>query len=465
MDTSLLPKTLIPRLQSQLGNEWGAFLESLEKPPISSLRVNPVKGPDLFADEEAVPWCKYGKYPAERPRYVWDPMYHAGAYYAQEASSMIFANAIDFSKDLKVLDLCAAPGGKSTLLLSFLSKNSLLVSNELVGKRASILYENLVKWGAPNTLITNNSVNDFHSFKGFFDVVLIDAPCSGEGMFRKDDEVITQWSEGLADQCSIIQKNILAEAVGLIKPGGQLIYSTCTWESRENEDNISWLYDNFDISPAAIAIKPEWGILQKNLDINGQKQPVYYCYPHRVKGEGQFIATMTIEGNEHTSSKNHKSGAQFQKLSVAEAGFVSPYLSNEIKVELKKFGDKIIAIPKGLEHDMAALAKNLRIKKAGVEVGILAKNQLIPDHDLLMCGLASKDIQRLELDQNKALEYLQRKMVDIGLENVRKGWFIFTYKGLDIGWAKNLGNRYNNHYPQEWRIRKEPSEAFKESIM
>ena len=321
-----------------------------------------------------------------------------------------------------------------------------------------------MKWGAPNVVITNNNVNDFHGFKGYFDVVMIDAPCSGEGMFRKDDEVITQWSEGLVDQCSIVQKNILADAVGLIKPGGLLIYSTCTWEARENEDNIKWLYDEFDISPAAIPVKPESGIMQKDLSLGGQNQPVYYCFPHRVKGEGQFIAAMQINGNEHTNSKNQKGGPQLQKLKPDEAAWVAPYLPVESKMELKKFQDKIIAIPEGMEHDFSILAKNLRIKKAGVELGILAKNQLIPDHDLLMCGLASKDIQRVELDQHKALDYLQRKMVDINLANVQKGWFAFTYKGLEIGWAKNLGNRYNNHYPQEWRIRKEPSEAFKESI-
>lgn len=459
MDTSLLPKTLIARLKPMLGDEWDAFIEALRQPPVSSLRVNPMKGPDLFANEEAVPWCKYGRYPAVRPKYVWDPLYHAGAYYAQEAASMIFANAIDFSKDLKVLDLCAAPGGKSTLLLSFLSENSLLVSNELVGKRASILYENIVKWGAPNVVITNNNVSDFHGFRGFFDVVLIDAPCSGEGMFRKDDEVITQWSEGLVEQCSIIQKNILSEAVGLIKPGGLLIYSTCTWEGRENEDNIEWLYNEFDVSPATIPIKPEWGVMQKELNLDGQIQPIYYCFPHRVKGEGQFIATVRIEGNEHASAKPQKGGAQFQKLSAAEESHVGPYLRND-KITLKKFQDGVIAIPLGLEHDMAALAKNLRIKKAGAEAGVLAKNQLIPHHDLLMCGLAAKDIQRVALDQPEALDYLQRKMVDIDLAGIKKGWFIFTYKGLDIGWAKNLGNRYNNHYPQEWRIRKEPTEAF-----
>ncbi len=459
-----LPKRFAAGLTEKIGEEdFKSFELALSESPPVSIRIHPEKGKDLFTEEEKIPWCSYGRYLKKRPAFVWDPLYHAGAYYAQDASSMFFANAIDFTQDLKILDLCAAPGGKSSLMLSYLTENSLLVSNELVGKRAAILYENLVKWGAPNNVITNNRVKDFESFKGYFDVVMIDAPCSGEGMFRKDREAVEQWSEGLVNQCSMVQKEILTQAIDLVKTGGLLIYSTCTYEAKENEDNIRWLYSTFGhkLEPASIKYDKAWGMEEIEIDvIDNQKQSGYYCYPNKVKGEGQFVAAMRIIQSPVYKNNGRGLGKSARLLTNTELNAISGYVDlNEKYTYLMRDGDLVFAVPKGMEHDMSSFMDRLYLKKAGTLIGKLIRNSLIPDHELVMNGLASPKMPRVPLNLEQALDFMQRKNIDVP-ENVPNGWIIFTYNGTDIGLAKNLGSRINNHYPADWRIRKEPSAAW-----
>jgi 16S rRNA C967 or C1407 C5-methylase (RsmB/RsmF family)/NOL1/NOP2/fmu family ribosome biogenesis protein len=459
MEKTHLPKRFEAMMQDKLGPmSYEAFLSALAEKPPTAIRIHPVKGKHLFEDEARVPWCTYGRYLKERPAFVWDPLYHAGAYYAQEASSMLFANAIDFSKDLRVLDLCAAPGGKSSLLLSFLSENSLLVSNELVGKRASILYENLVKWGGTNNIITNNRVSDFAPFKGFFDVVMIDAPCSGEGMFRKDRDAVAQWSEGLVAQCSIVQKEILTHALELIRPGGLLIYSTCTFENSENEDNIKWLYHNYGnrLQPRAIATKKDWGVFEVEIKTqSGNTQTGYYCYPHLLKGEGQFIAAMEVTDNSAFKDKGKSHRKNIRPLSQGELQFIKPFVQNNELLDYFLYADdKVIVLPQAVQHD-ALLFESMYLKKMGTLAGRLIRNNFIADHELIMAGLASDQFPRITLNREQALDFMQRKNIDIP-NSAPAGWVIFRYLDTDIGLAKNLGNRINNHYPSEWRIRKEP---------
>jgi 16S rRNA C967 or C1407 C5-methylase (RsmB/RsmF family)/NOL1/NOP2/fmu family ribosome biogenesis protein len=452
-----LPKHFKEKMREKLGDEYPLFIEAEQQKPGVSIRINPDKGNGLFAEEEQVPWCRYGRYLQKRPAFVWDPLYHAGAYYAQEASSMLFANFIDFSQPLKVLDLCAAPGGKSSLLLSFLSKDSLLVSNEMVGKRASILYENLVKWGCANNIITSNRSSDFKPFQGYFDVVLIDAPCSGEGMFRKDQGAIEQWSEGLVAQCSIVQREILKDAVQLVKPGGLLIYSTCTFEEAENENNLEWLHSEYGdkLEPQELNYDPAWGLKEVTIKLKGGSvQKGYYCFPHRVKGEGLFISAMQVTQN--SMSRNLGSNSRtLQLLNKQDTETAIPYLKPDANLKLYKFNDTIHALPASLGADAGLFADRLRIKKIGTAIGQLNKKILIPDHETAMDQLVSDSIPRVNLTKEQALDYMQKKPVTVP-EDLKTGWFMFTYEGIDIGWAKNIGNRVNNHYPSEWRIRKEP---------
>ena len=333
------------------------------------------------------------------------------------------------------------------------------MSNELVGKRAAILYENLVKWGGSNNVITNSRVKDFDGYKGFFDVVMIDAPCSGEGMFRKDREAVEQWSEGLVNQCSMVQKEILTNAIDLVKTGGLLIYSTCTYESKENEDNISWLYSNYGqkLEPAHIDVQLDWGIETVEIETVDKKiQSGYYCYPHKLKGEGQFVAVMRITQSTVYKNNGRGLGKSVRTLTRPEMDAISGYIEKKDNQSyLMREGDLVFMVPESLAHDICGLIDRFYIKKAGTLVGKLIRNSLIPDHELVMSGMASEKVPRVSLNLEQALDYMQRKNIDIP-DDIPTGWIIFTYNGADIGLAKNLGSRINNHYPADWRIRKEP---------
>ncbi|MCX6350663.1 MAG: hypothetical protein NTX03_02250 [Bacteroidetes bacterium] len=444
------PAAFLKRLNTKLGDEANTLLDALQNTaPVVSIRTHPTKGKDIFKEEEQIPWCEFGHYLPQRPQYVFDPLYHAGAYYSQEASSMIFPNAIDFSKPLKVLDMCAAPGGKSSLIQSFLKPGSLLVSNEIVGKRASILYENLVKWGTPNCIITNNRPKDFLPLKGYFDVVVVDAPCSGGGMFRKDPDVVQTWNEGMVAGCTFLQKEILETAVQLVKDGGLLIYSTCTFETEENEGILKWLFENYPdkLTPATFTPDESWGLTKVEVGT----QAGYYCFPHKVKGEGQFIAAMQVHGG-HNSGKNNKKN--FILLNPKEEGIIKPFVETNDAISFYRNENNIVGIPAGLVEDFNLFANLTHIKKAGLEVGELNRDVFIPAHELAMATMASASIPRIDLELETAINYQQKKTL-LPAPSTEKGWMIYTYKKCDLGWAKNLGNRINNHYPAEWRIRKE----------
>ena len=443
-------------MQQKLGSSYDAFITAMDEKPPVSIRINPRKGMDLFKDEEQVPWCTYGRYLKKRPAFVWDPLYHAGAYYAQEASSMFFGNAIDFSKDLKVLDMCAAPGGKSSLLLSYLSKNSVLVSNEMVGKRNNILYENAVKWGASNHIITQNRSSDFEPFRHYFDVVMIDAPCSGEGMFRKDSDAIAQWSEGLVKQCAIVQKDIINNSIELLADGGTLIYSTCTFEEDENENMLAQLYENYGdmLEPLEIPTQEEWGMTVVEINtVTGKTQKGYYCYPHKVKGEGQFISAIKVNSGKTTILK---SGAGLQKLGKDDPDLIKKYAKLPDTHAQAMWGDKAISYPAHLHNIIGTAIHRMYVKKAGTALGVISRGAFIPEHEMAMEDMIADNIPKVELNIEGALDYMQRKSVTVP-DTVPTGWIVFTYKGLAIGWAKNLGSRVNIHYPSYWRIRKEPN--------
>ncbi|MDQ3072073.1 MAG: RNA methyltransferase [Bacteroidota bacterium] len=444
-------------MKAWLKDEFPAFMAALSDKPVTSIRVHPHKGTGLFSNEMQVPWCIYGKYLEKRPAFVHDPLYHAGAYYAQEASSMLLCQAANFTKPIRVLDLCAAPGGKSSLIHSFLKPGSLLVSNELVSKRTAILYENLVKWGACNIIITQNRAVDFARLEGFFDLVLVDAPCSGEGMFRKDAFCITQWSESLVNGCSDIQKELLNIAVPLLREGGRLVYSTCTFEAFENEDNVGWLYNRFpNLRPVQIPVEEKWGLLPVEIDVKGaQPQIGYYCLPHRVKGEGFFTAVLEVTDSPGGNHKGERSGSLLKHLTKSEIDVVSKFIHFKEKGLVLRFkNEEVIAFPLELEAEMNKCGNLLRIRKIGCTLGTLVRGNFIPHHDAAMSDLVSKDIPKVELNFEDAIAYQQRRLVTVpGLDF--QGWLIFRYKNVNLGWAKSVSGRINNHYPKEWRIRKE----------
>src|SRR5688572_13773005 len=287
---SSLPKEFEDTLRGKLGESFDHFLNSLQQPSPVSIRHNPYKPFNL--EGEQIAWSKYGKYLRERPVFTLDPAIHAGAYYVQEASSMFLEQAItqavDLTKPLRVLDLCAAPGGKSTHLLSLLNQESLLISNEVIRSRASILSENIQKWGHQNVIITNNDPEDFSKLEGFFDVIVVDAPCSGEGLFRKDPDAMQEWSLANVDLCCKRQRRILADIWPALKTKGVLVYSTCTFNEQENEENLQWLQKQNDVEGVSLTIDKDWGI--ETVQVGKLKG--YRCYPHKVKGEGFFLSAI-----------------------------------------------------------------------------------------------------------------------------------------------------------------------------
>ena len=445
-----LPKAFSEQMQTQLGSEWPAFLEALSAPPPVSIRLHPLKNLKLQENAGKVKWSSDGLYLSERPVFTLDPCFHAGAYYVQEASSMFVGEAVrqltEPGPPIRVLDLCAAPGGKSTLLLSTLPQDSLVLANEVIRSRYQPLRHNLVKWGYPNSCSSMHDSREFSGLEGFFDLILVDAPCSGEGLFRKDPGATAEWSEEGVQLCAGRQKRILADAVKLLAPAGILLYCTCTYNRQENEDNASWLKDSFGLHPEPLRLEPEWGIVASGLG--------YQFYPHRVRGEGFYLAAFR---------KTDGPSYPIPKLrSFAPRGYQP--LPGHLKDNLKEWAHdpdalalfqnatgKIIAFPKQHEECVAQLGHVLSRFQVGVELGQFKKKDFVPAHSLALSTLAAGPIPRPALQLEAALQYLKKETISV--EGAPEGWALVAYHGLPLGWIKGLKNRINNYFPKEWRIR------------
>ncbi len=454
-----LPESFEMRMKSILGSELPAFNHSLNAQINHSIRINPKKAkkvPNLIG----VAHCSTGYYLPQRPVYTLDPMFHAGAYYVQESSSMFLEQFIrQFTKkSVRVLDLCASPGGKSTHLSAVLSEDSLLVSNEVIHSRALVLSENLKKWGNPNVVVTCNDPRDFSRLPGFFDVIVVDAPCSGEGLFRRDPSAIEEWSESNANHCAQRQKRILADVWPSLAEGGLLIYSTCTFNPAENEENVVWLSTFAPIDAVTLNIPDDWGVVTSA----GEGFPCYRLYPHKVKGEGFFIAAVTKK--EHVVTKwQAKTKTTLPLAAKAEQILLNNAIQN-LPVSLIKFESNFLAWPTNLLSELDQVKASLRIVHAGVKVGEIIRESFIPTHELAISSICNKStFPQKALTLEQSLSFLKRE--DFHLEFEEKGWNLLSYQGQSIGWAKNIGNRFNNSYPKEWRIRMSTAAYSGEKLM
>lgn len=421
-----------------------------------------------------VPWCTSGFFLAERCKFTFDPLFHAGAYYVQEASSMFLEQVYKqyLTGDIVALDLCAAPGGKSTLLRELMSSNSLLMCNEVVAKRAQILAENMQKWGDSHVIVSNNKPEDFTPLESLFDLVLADVPCSGEGMFRKDDGAISAWSLDGVRLCQSRQKKILDSIWPTIKPGGFLVYSTCTFNQLENEDNVAYMMENYGAISHAVEVDQDSGIYE-SLFSNGGKG--YRFLPHLVKGEGLFMAVlqkpMVIgdsldckllhRGKEKLKRKKGKGITSIAKIEQAVEGWL--LASDNYKVALVE--DYVYAFPKNFMPYLNLLKQlNFHLLLAGVPLATLKGDNLIPKHGLAMSNeLNSASFNSVQVTYEEAVRYLQREAIAIPA-TAPKGYLLVTYKSCPIGFIKHLGNRSNNLYPNEWRIRSRHNELTEESF-
>lgn len=454
----LLPENFIQSIQQAKGFDKEKFIAVHEQETqISSVRINQQKKQRLNATaeitsyiNEQVLWCDQGYYLTERPSFTTDPLFHAGLYYVQEASSMflwqVLKNTVDANAPLHVLDLCAAPGGKSTLLASYFSQ-ALIVSNEVIKSRAGILVENTVKWGSENFVVTNNDPKDFQKLPGFFDVMVVDAPCSGSGLFRRDATAINEWSEDNVALCSQRQQRILADAWDCLKENGILIYSTCSYSQQEDEAIADWLMQEFEIESVAIPIQNEWGIVEVNAPVS--KAFGYRFYPDKLKGEGFFIAVF----RKLSGADAHLKSKPFPSVTATIKDAVKPWLKHAENFQFLQQQDRIIALPAAHANSITQLLNALYIRSAGILAGELKRNDFIPAHHLAMSNVLQDAVPQISVNKEQALAYLKRK--DISVENAVKGWTVVEYGGLYLGWIKVLNNRINNYYPTEWRILKD----------
>jgi 16S rRNA C967 or C1407 C5-methylase (RsmB/RsmF family)/NOL1/NOP2/fmu family ribosome biogenesis protein len=467
-----LPESFLQPLKADLGDEMPLFLQALEEKPPVSIRFNPFKNSQQKqAFDGEIAWhtvpqngmaqnALKGVYLSERPSFTLDPSFHAGAYYVQEASSMFIAEAVSqsidyeiLSKPLMALDLCAAPGGKSTLLASILSKNSLLVANEVIKNRVEILKENIHKWGIPNAVISNHDSEDFEGLEGFFDIVLVDAPCSGEGLFRKDEKAINEWSPESVQACSARQKRILANAAKLVKSGGILLYSTCTYNDFENKNNALFLSESLSFQSLKLDVS-RFNIVEKTWQ-NDAQNPVYgyQFYPHKIRGEGFFLSIFKNNSIE-------KSTLNIPKLSLAklprkQLEIAQKWLKNPDDFEFFiKGNDEIFIVLKENINHIALIDKALKRKSLGTVIGEIKGTDFIPSHELALSTAIADTIPFVDLDKTNALKFLKKEDIDIP-ENTPQGWTLARYEGLNIGWMKVLKNRINNYLPKDFRIRME----------
>jgi len=456
----MFPEEFKQRIVYQEYINKGELLKALKEPSPVSIRINPEKCNGKPVNSEPVPWCKTGFYLANRPSFTLDPLYHAGCYYPQEASGMFIEQTVNQTvsakKYIRVLDLCGAPGGKSTHLASLINTDSLLVANEVIRSRASVLAENMTRWGASNTLVTNNDPAAFGRLPGFFDLILVDAPCSGEGMFR-DKVALSEWSEENTKLCSERQKRILRDVWPALKGNGILIYSTCTFNPGENEQIIKWLTDNREADNIRLTISDFKGIT--TIDYEGITG--YGFYPGKINGEGFFISVIRKTGKSVKTQirrSNTTGNRPGQKTSAIVRDWTTLPEEN-----LLKTGNEIISVA-GRMNDYLYLADKLKIIKRGTKICTVKKTDHLPSHELaLSMGYRKDSFPHTDLDYHQAADYLQRE--NIVLPGVPKGWFIVTYKGINLGFANNLGNRINNYYPVDWRIRMRIPETGNENII
>lgn len=433
--------------------EWdeSAFLDALQKDAVTSVRINPRKniGQDL-ADKKKIPWSDNGFYLEERPVFTLDPLYHAGAYYVQEASSMFveyaFKNAIKRTQNpLKILDLCAAPGGKSTLLASLIRDDDLLIANEVIQSRAAILSENITRWGHMNTWVTNNDPKDFSGIKNYFDLMLIDAPCTGSGLWRKDEKAIGEWSEAHIKLCADRQKRIIADTIPSLKNNGILFYATCSYSVEENEEILDWICENYSVESMPFSTIENWGIVVSQSAKH--KAYGYRFYPWRLQGEGFFMAAFIVKNQ--TSDNVIKKATTPSRQMLQAALRWKEYLHTEFHILEKN--ENHIAIHPQHWNDYHFLHQFLKIRKTGTLLGKILPKEIIPEHELALSIHLHKDVDKIEVSKEDALHFLKKESIlnDKGL----KGWRAVSYKGLPLGWGKWLGNRMNNYLPKNLRIR------------
>ncbi|MBM3441667.1 MAG: hypothetical protein FJX89_03090 [Bacteroidetes bacterium] len=459
-----LPEALLQSLEGVPGYDRAALVGVHEAAEVrASVRLNPAKQYDLglsgLSDAwrwsldrpvtpQAVPWWPHGYSLQPRPAFFLDPLWHAGVYYVQEASSMFLGYAVEELLEgrtgLRVLDVCASPGGKSTQLAS-LPQTGLLLSNETIRSRVPALNENLVKWGSPHACISSEDPAALARLEDFFDLMVVDAPCSGSGLFRRQPEAVGEWTPAHVDLCQRRQRRILAEVLPALAPGGLLFYATCSYSPAENEEVVDWLVQEQGLEGLRVRIPEAWGIVEV---ICTSRAVGYRFFPDRLAGEGFFLACLQKSGTRQPQqSKVRPSKSFYDRGSELSAWMTSPS-----QCHVYEQSGSLYAVPQALAQDIAILSEALRLRKAGVRLGRWVRGTLLPDHELAMSPWMHPQKASLPLAREQAIRYLRRASVDTPEHPL--GWAVATWQGVPLGLLKCMPGRTNNHYPAEWRIRR-----------
>lgn len=414
-----------------------------------SIRFNTDKTTAVIQD--VVPWEKNGTF-IEKKEFYLDPNWHSGTYYVQESNSMFLGYILEQlnvkEKNLTILDACAAPGGKSTSILSKISEDSVLISNEILPKRNAILRENLIRWGNSNCIITQNDTKNFKSLNNYFDIIVIDAPCSGEGLLRKHPELAHEFTPENIQKCAIRQTEILDNLIHSVKDNGYIIYSTCTFQQIENEEQIKYLLNNnFNLVDIDISAFPE---IQ-----TGKLPHTFYFNFENTKGSGFFIACLQKKSNSQ-NQPIHFTTKERNRIELTKFNQADKWIENYTQYNFYNFKNSLYVFPKKISSVLEDINPFLNITNLGVEIGELKKDIFIPAHALALSKIKNKSIPYLSVDLDIALKYLRKQDIELSNFNseIEGGWYLLNYENNAIGWIKVLPNRINNYLPNNWRILK-----------
>ena len=442
----ILPEAFIQRMKEQLAEEADAFFESLTTTPPTSIRLHHLKGKTSFNALEQVPWCQNGFYLRNRPSFHLDPHWHGGAYYVQEASSMILDNVLsqlvlDHSSKI-FLDMCAAPGGKTGILAKHMRTQDVLVANEVIPARRAVLRENMYKGGYLNTFITGANAETFQT--PFADIILVDAPCAGEGMMRKEPEAIHQWSTLLVRECSMMQQRIVTNVARALLPGGYMIYCTCSYSPSENMLNVAEFVKSFPLSSVQLNFPDNWNITKlENNDLTG-----YQMFPHKVKGEGLFFAVLQNNEPQYQTHKRHKKYNEF--IPVPE--WLKRHLHQPDQLMIRKESQHQSFIHSDAVEKANEVLSYLPKAEITAEGGQLKGKDFIPSHFLAMSRLFETNQMMIDLEKEKALDYLERNTQTLPHKELN-GWYLVSFEETVLGWVKQTSQGMKNHYPLQWRLR------------
>ncbi len=441
------------------GFHFEKFIESLNEPPVASIRCNKIAFQDISLMDisqdfkNPIPWCENGYYLKQKFEYALDPLWHAGVYYVQEASSMFVHYLLEQipnrSEFQQLLDLCAAPGGK-TQILAHLFPHANIVANEMIANRQAMLQENIIKCGSKNIIVTNNTSKDFSNINKIFDLVLLDAPCSGSGLFRKMPDYLKTWKKSFVNQCATIQEKLVHDILPTIKTNGYLMYATCSLSVEENEDIIKNISQKYNLKICHLAVPSSWNIHESYID---NRFYGYRFYPYNLHGEGFFVSLLQKQSEQPINKITHFKKSVFEYLTPNEQHFISQLNISSIVINnFIKIQDEILSLQPNSFSFLQNFGALLNIKLAGINVGRLKGAGFQPHHQLAMLYPVKDAIAAKELNKMDALNFLRKNT--ILFDNVDKNWILIKYQNWGLGWVKSAGQRINNYYPLHWRLRK-----------